>query len=100
MTMAQDDTTVYYALIEHIIADQRDVWGDLAIDIANSVPGLVVAETVTESGDIWVNGEERKIANALAESYIDRFGRSAALSLRAIADEYEDDIELPPVLAD
>lgn len=96
--MSRHDTSKYYALIERLILDQHRVWGNVAIDIADSVPGLVVADAMTESVDIWVNGNEKEIAAALAQAYIGRFGQSTASSLRAVASDYEDDIELPEVL--
>lgn len=96
--MSHHNTADYYALIESLIADQQEVWGGLAIEIANAVPGLVVSENGAEPGDLWVNGNGKAIAGALAESYIERFGQSAAKSLQAVAREYDDDVELPDVL--
>ncbi|MFC7021204.1 MULTISPECIES: hypothetical protein [Haloarcula] len=91
--MASPNTKAYYALVEDIVVDQKAVWGTVAVDIADSVPGLVV-----DTGTIWINGHETEVVGALARAYVDRFGRAAAESLRDVAEDYQDEVDLPPVL--
>lgn len=96
--MSEHNTTEYYALIESLIASQKDVWGNPAVEIANSVSGLVVSDDVSDADDIWLNGNEKEIARELAEAYIDRFGQSAATTLRDVAADYQDVLDLPSIL--
>ncbi|MFB6085006.1 MAG: hypothetical protein ABEJ94_12260 [Halorientalis sp.] len=96
--MSHHSTEYYYALIEDLIADQQAVWGSSAIEIADSVTGLAVSAPVSDTDDIWVTGEPKQVADALAEAYIDRFGQTAASSMQAVATEYGEDIDLPQTL--
>lgn len=91
--MPGHNTKRYYSLIESLVADQRQIWGEQAIEIADSISGLHVSHD-----DIWVNGNEKEIAGALAKSYIEKFGQAAESSLQDIASDYEEDVDLPPVL--
>ena len=91
--MTGHNTRAYYSLIESLVADQQRIWGEQAIDIADSIAGLHVSHD-----DIWVNGNEKDIAGLLAKSYIEKFGQAAESSLQDTASEYEDEIDLPAVL--
>lgn len=92
--MSGHNTERYYALIEALVVDQQEVWGDQAVEIADSVSGLYVTDE-----DIWVNGDGRVIAGELAAAYIDRFGQAAESSLQAVASDFED-LRLPAELED
>lgn len=98
--MSQHRTEIYYSLVEEIIADQQRVWGDQSLEIADSVSGLHVSKPVSDSGDIWVNGDGKEIAGALVEAYIDRFGEAAAAASRDVADGYRQEVDLPSTLRD
>lgn len=91
--MTGHNTKIYYSLIESLIADQHQIWGEQAIEIADSISGLHVSHD-----DIWVNGNGKDIAGALAKSYIEKFGQAAESSLQDTASDYEDDVNLPSVL--
>lgn len=92
--MSRRNTKAYYSLIESLIDDQEQIWGEQAIDIADSISGL----HVSGSDGFWVNGNERRIAGRLAETYIETFGQATGSSLQDIAQEYQDDVKLPDVL--
>lgn len=92
--MSQHKTSAYYALIEAMIADQVDIWGQQGVAIADTVEGLYVEDT----DSIWVIGDGGDVAGALAEAYVEQFGDAAAASLKKAAYQYRTDVDLPPML--
>lgn len=92
--MSQHKTSAYYALIEAMIADQVSIWGQQGVTIADTVEGL----HVDDADSIWVIGDGRDVAGALAEAYVEQFGDAAAASLQQVAYQYRTDVDLPPIL--
>lgn len=87
-------TEIYYSLIQSLIADQEQIWGKQAIELADSISGL----HVSDADSIWVNGNEKRIAGMLAETYIEKFGQAAESSLLDAASDFQEDVTLPSVL--
>ncbi len=82
----------YDSLIHDLISTQLDILGTNAVDIANEVDGLTVAEdgTVEE-----ISGDGLAVTRKLVSSYVDRLGPAAKVSLENAAETYADELELP-----
>lgn len=82
----------YADLAEALIENQKDVFGAQAIQVAQNVSEL----SVSDSGDVTVNGDGKQAVANLAEQYLELFGQAAASSLRIEANNH--DVDLPDVL--
>ena len=82
----------YNALIEDIVGAQENILGDAAIDIGQQVDGL----TVTGEGVVQeVNRDGVAIVDDLVSAYVDELGAAAVVTLKPVASDYADDLELP-----
>jgi hypothetical protein len=85
----------YTHLAGRLIETQRSMLGQPAIDIAQSVEGL----TVTDDGNVTgIDGDERAVVGVLADRYARMLGTAAEARLRTAAEEFADELLLPPAL--
>lgn len=82
----------YESLIEDIVSAQQNILGAAAVDIAQQVRGLRVADdgTVEEVSD-----DGRAIVDELASAYVDELGSAATASMKSAAEGYADELDLP-----
>lgn len=82
----------YEALVEEMVAAGSEVLGDRAVDIARDVRGIHVNGDATVD-ELSVDG---KVAvDDLQGAYVDALGPAADRAMRAVAAEYEDELDLP-----
>lgn len=85
----------YKHLTGRLIETQRSMIGEPAIRIARSVDGI----TVTDQGTVTaIDGDGRAVVADLAARYTDVLGGAAERRLQAAADEFADELRLPPEL--
>ena len=84
----------YERLADELIETQRSMLGQRAINVAQSVPGLLFDDGAV----IEVDGGEdhdRTVIGTLVDEYVSIMGQSAHNRLDGVADEYADDLVLP-----
>lgn len=85
----------YKHLTGRLIETQRSMIGEPAIRIARSVDGI----TVSDEGAVKaVDGDGMAVVADLADRYTDVLGGAAERRLQAAADEFADELRLPPEL--
>lgn len=85
----------YKHLTGRLIETQRSMIGEPAIRIARSVDGI----TVSDGGAVKaIDGDGMTVVADLAERYTDVLGGAAERRLQAAADEFADELRLPPEL--
>lgn len=82
----------YQSLIEDIVGAQQNILGDAAIDIAQQVHGLRVADDGTVDA---INGDGLTAVDDLASAYVDELGAAATVTMKSAAEPYAGDLELP-----
>lgn len=82
----------YESLIEDVIDAQQNILGAAAVEIAQGVRGLSVADdgTVEE-----VRGDGVAVVDDLASAYVDELGAAATVTMKTAAEAYADELELP-----
>lgn len=85
----------YKHLTGRLIETQRSMIGEPAIRIARSVDGITVSDQGTVTA---IDGDGRAVVAELAERYTDVLGGAAERRLQAAADEFADELLLPPEL--
>lgn len=85
----------YKYLTGRLIETQRSMIGEPAIEVARSIDGL----DVTDDGTVKaIEGDGYDVVAELSDRYTDILGNAAADRLVAAANEFEDDLLLPPAL--
>jgi len=85
----------YKHLTGRLIETQRSMIGEPAIRIARSLEGV----SVTDDGAVTaVEGDGYAVVAELADRYTEILGNAAESRLVAAADEFRDDVVLPPAL--
>lgn len=86
----------YDALIEDLVSSQADIIGREAINVARGIDGLDVAD----DGSIErVDGEPIAVVEELVSAYVDDLGGAATVTMKGVAGNYADELDLPTAIA-
>lgn len=85
----------YVNLVEDLVASQREILGDGAVNIAQRVGGIQVSDDGTVQG---IDSDGVEVVDDLVSEYVDNLGDAATVTLRSVANEYDNELELPSSL--
>lgn len=85
----------YVNLVEDLVASQREILGDGAVSIAQRVSGIQVSDDGTVQG---IDSDGVEVVDDLVSEYVDNLGDAATVTLRSVANEYDNELELPSSL--
>jgi len=85
----------YGPLAQRLIEAQESMLGRRAVDVAQSIEGLSVADDGTVEGVDGGDAHDRTVIAALVDEYVSIMGQSAHNRLDDVAAEFEGDLVLP-----